>query len=910
MISIGKLVNAEQVVLYLLEAGTDAKVEYYTARGETPGRWTGRVAQHLGLDGEVTSEQLRSLLDGRDHRSGGDLMARRWSRQTVVAFDVTFSAPKSVSLLWAIGDEDTRAAVLRAHQAAVDAVGEYLQDHAGWGRRYDPQSEEVVPVRADLALPQFLHRTARPVTDALSGLRTVDPQLHTHIPIPNFVLRDDGTWGQLHSVALYRHAASAGAVGQAVMRDALVRDLGVQVGVGRNGTFEVVGISRAMRHEFSRRRRQVVAMDAAFGVESADGHRLAVLASREGKQEIAPGQDVFAKWRERGATVGLDREVIGGLLHRENTTERRLDATIRELVGERELTAEAATFTRRDVVRAVAAHAPLGFSLAELERTVDAVLADRDSVIELGELSDEAAAELPSSFDAYVAEDTRYSTPEMVAIEARMLATAEAGRLAGRGLAYERDVERAIAARPSLTGEQQTMIHAVCRRGEAVSLVEGSAGSGKTYALAACREALEAAGQRVTGAALSANAALKLSQEAGIPTTTLHSLLHRLQGAPESINTVIVIDEAAMVGSRQVAQLIECAARDQTKLVLVGDPHQLHAIDGGAAFRALGDRLGTVVMSENVRQVDEWQRHALTNLREGRVAEAVNTYVAHEAIRTGNKPFDVQVELLADYRQAVEQGRDVIMLTHRRDDVAMLNRRAHQQAEDRGQLEGPAISVGEHRLSDDGRLLERPRELRAGDRVLCLENDRTLGLTNGMRVQVINVDPKLHTVTLRTPDNREVSVDVRHYDALDHGYAMTVHKAQGLSVDVGLVLASGDEGREWTYTAMSRGREANHYYIPSEQAGPDEHGRKPHEETTEELAERLTRSWSRSEGADSTLDYEGIEEKQPRVRREPHVGATPCTPATPELTPSINYEPEPPDLSPDLSPSIGAPSPF
>ena len=141
---------------------TDAQIEYYASRDEAPGRWTGRAAEHLGLDGTVTHEQLRSLLNGRDPRVGADLMERRWARQSVVAYDVTFSAPKSVSLLWAVGDERTRVAVLRAHQAAVDAVCEYLQTHAGWGRRYDRESEETVPVRASLALPQFLHRTSRP----------------------------------------------------------------------------------------------------------------------------------------------------------------------------------------------------------------------------------------------------------------------------------------------------------------------------------------------------------------------------------------------------------------------------------------------------------------------------------------------------------------------------------------------------------------------------------------------------------------------------------------------------------------------------------------------------------------------------------------------------------------------------
>ena len=265
------------------------------------------------------------------------------------------------------------------------------------------------------------------------------------------------------------------------------------------------------------------------------------------------------------------------------------------------------------------------------------MLADRSNVVELGALNETAAQRLPSSFRAYMEEDRRYSTPEMVAIEERMLATARAGHLAGRGLASAADVDHAIASRPTLTGEQQTMIHAVCRRGAAVTLIEGSAGSGKTTALAACREALEASGHQVVGAALSANAAFKLSQEAGIETSTVHSLLHRLDRTPESPDTVLVIDEAAMVGSRQVARLVDHAARDGAKLVLVGDPHQLHAIDGGAAFRALGDQLGSVRMTENVRQADEWERRALADLREGRTAEAVSAYIAHDAVVTGKR---------------------------------------------------------------------------------------------------------------------------------------------------------------------------------------------------------------------------------------------------------------------------------
>ena len=855
MISVGKLLSADQLVRYLVEVKRDATVEYYAGRAESPGRWYGAVAEQLGLHGAVAGEQLRAVLDGRDPITGLDLAGRRWTRQSVAAFDVTFSAPKSVSLLWALGDEPTRAAVLRAQQAAVDAVCEYLQSHAGWGRRYDRELGETIPVRAQLLMPRFLHRTSRPVTDRARGSVTVDPQLHTHIPIPNWVLREDGTWGQLHAVPLYRHAASAGAMGQAVLRDALVCELGVEVTVAANGTFEIEGITKGMRQEFSRRTHQVRQMDTVQGVETWHGHKLAVLASREGKSATPEDHDLVGEWRERAARVGLDADKVASLSGREQRRGRFVDMTIGELLGERGLTAEAATFTRRDVVRAVATHSPLGARLADLENAVDTVLADRSHVVVLGELTEQAGESLPPSFHTRCEEDRRYSTPEMVAIEATMLATAQEGRLACRGAAESFDVDRAIEKRPSLTAEQQTMVRAICRDGQAVTMVEGSAGSGKTFALAACRDAFHESGFQVVGAALSARAARTLGAEAGIPTATVRSLLYQLEHGSQPRKMVIVIDEASMVGSRQVAQLVAYAERDQAKLVLVGDRHQLHPIDGGAAFRALGDRLGTVSLRQNVRQAGAWEREALHELREGRVERAVNMYLEHQAVQTpGMQEAEVRERLLADYRTAVERGRDAIMLAHRRADVAELNQRAHEQAAERGRLSGPVLAVG------DG-ISGPQREFRVGGTALCLENDHDLGLTNGTRVTVLGVNREAHTMAVRTPDDRAVLIDVHRYDALDHGYAMTAHKAQGHTADVCLVLARGDEGREWTYTAMSRGREQNRYYTV---AMPilNTRGKVRRQEKPKELAERLTRSWSRTDGADSTLDYERHEEER------------------------------------------------
>ena len=265
MISIGKLTSVEQAVRYLREAVAQQQLEYYTARGESPGRWSGPGAEVLGLRGEVTDTDFAAVLAGTHPRTGEEL-GKHWRRQTVVAFDVTVSAPKDVSILYALGDERTRSTILRIHGEGVQAAAEYLQANAGWARQYNPDVKTTEAVRAKLVMPEFVHRTARPVTDPSTGTVTVDPQLHTHITVPTWVQRPDGSWSQLHSEPLYQHAAAAGAIAQAEWRDRLVRELGISTVVDGKGCFSIVGITDAQRREFSRRSLQIDAAAAAYDV--------------------------------------------------------------------------------------------------------------------------------------------------------------------------------------------------------------------------------------------------------------------------------------------------------------------------------------------------------------------------------------------------------------------------------------------------------------------------------------------------------------------------------------------------------------------------------------------------------------------------------------------------------------------
>ncbi len=377
VISIGNVVSVKDGVRYFEEAVADSRVDYYAGRGEAPGVWRGEAAEDLGLRGRVGREDLVRVLEGRDPRTGEEFGTHYGTRKNV-AFDVTFSLPKSVSLLYVLGNEEVREAVIRAMDAGATAAHDYLQRHAGWGRVYDRVQHRLERVRARFVTASFVHRTARPVTR--DGVTTIDPQLHTHLLVSSFARRDGGTWGQLYSEPLYAHAAAAGAIGQAATRDALVRDLGVRVRTSPNGTFELEGFTAEQLADFSHRHRQALAAAAAAGTSSLSGTKVAVLDTRESKHEVEPDADLFAHWNRRAAAVGLDTEGVGDLLGLEQVRELRWFGvgTVQEVVGRGEggLTSQASVFTRRDLVRSLASHAPLGMRPEAIEGLADAILAE------------------------------------------------------------------------------------------------------------------------------------------------------------------------------------------------------------------------------------------------------------------------------------------------------------------------------------------------------------------------------------------------------------------------------------------------------------------------------------------------------------------------------------------------------
>jgi ATP-dependent exoDNAse (exonuclease V) alpha subunit len=265
---------------------------------------------------------------------------------------------------------------------------------------------------------------------------------------------------------------------------------------------------------------------------------------------------------------------------------------------------------------------------------------------------------------------------------------------------------------------------------------------------------------------------------------------------------VLVVDEASMVATRQLARLIEVTARARTKLVLVGDPAQLPEIDAGGLFAALAHGLPSVRLSGNVRQHEPWERDALAVLRDGDVLDALSRYHEHGRVHVGDTVADARERMVAEFLDARASGTDVLMLASTRADARALNKLARSRLEEDGDLHCDRMTV---------RARGGSVEFRVGDAVLVTVNDYRRGLYNGTRGTVAAADDR--AVTLRA-GGRQVTLPREWVaaGALQHGYALTCHRAQGVTVDVALLYASRSLSRESGYVGMSRGRIANHLF--------------------------------------------------------------------------------------------------
>ncbi len=443
-----------------------------------------------------------------------------------------------------------------------------------------------------------------------------------------------------------------------------------------------------------------------------------------------------------------------------------------------------ATFTRRDLAMFVHRHSD---GQAQYDDAMGAVRASPD-LIALGK--DGRGEE-------------RFTSRDMLDTERRLEAVADrlaSNRGDGVKAAVLKDHEDA-ASRSGLTlGAEQKVALQHITRGRGLSMVIGYAGTGKSAMLGVAHDAWTASGRTVWGMALSGIAAEKLEEGSRIPSRTIASMeLTWSKGRDlPSPGDVFVMDEAGMVGTRQMARVLAVAEQNQAQVVLVGDAEQLQAIEAGAVFRALVERHGAVEISAVRRQEQAWQRQATRWLATGRTGEAISAYAEKAMVRDAGTREKARTALITgwqqDRRAAPEKSR--IILTHTNAEVRLLNEAARSAVREAGGLGADTVV----------KATRGERTFAPGDRIMFLRNERSLEVKNGTLGQVRDLSPQ--RMTVRLDDGRSVAFDLKHYADIDHGYAATIHKAQGMTVDRTHVLATPGLDRHATYVALSRHRES------------------------------------------------------------------------------------------------------
>ncbi|MGX8013529.1 Ti-type conjugative transfer relaxase TraA [Mesorhizobium sp. ORM8.1] len=492
------------------------------------------------------------------------------------------------------------------------------------------------------------------------------------------------------------------------------------------------------------------------------------------------------------------------------------------------ITHQQSTFTRKDIAKFAHRHSD---GLDQF----DAVMGAISSAPDLVELGKDGRGE------------DRFTTRQMIETEQRLHHAAE--RMAGEGQYAVSDRDRATALAHArqrglvLSGEQSDALDHITD-GRGLGVVVGFAGTGKSAMLGVARQAWAAAGYEVRGAALSGIAAENLENGSGISARTIASMEHNWAQGRDLLTArdVLVIDEAGMVGTRQLERVLSHAADAGAKVVLVGDPQQLQAIEAGAAFRSIHERHGGVEIGQVRRQRQDWQRDATRDLATGRIGAAISAYDAQDMVHQAASRDEARSDLVErwDRDRQVHPEASRIILTHTNDEVRALNKAARERMRAAGDL-GADVQVAAERGA---------RDFASGDRVMFLRNERSLGVKNGTLGVVEEVS--IQRMTVQTDDGRSVRFDLKDYAHIDHGYAATVHKAQGMTIDRTHVLATPGMDVHGSYVSLSRHRDGMDLHYGSDDFA---------------TRDQLVRTLSRDRAKDMASDYDQIDPAQSYAER-------------------------------------------
>jgi Ti-type conjugative transfer relaxase TraA len=752
--------------------------DYYQQGVEPPGEWHGQGAAEFGLSGEVGKQDFYGLCAGYDLRSGAKLVHHAGTEKRRALWDFTFSAPKGASVWWATTDEKTRERISASHLRAVQRTLDYVEEKGLIGTRRGASGKEIDPCNK-LTWALYEHSTSR----------AQDAQLHTHAVLINVGFNPDGKTRTLDPAEAVRQKMLLGAMYRAELSHEFQREFGVAVERLPKGMFDIEGVPEELKAEHSTRRREIVEAMEAEGYEGAKAAATFVLTTREVKQH-RPRVELFREWAERGREHGLNEAEIIGRREFRQPTRDQMKETLPDVIVT--MTRDKAYFTEASLLKGLAVEAQYNGAGFAMCRDVGVEYLRKDAVY----LRTEKGQQL-------------YTTPEIDRLEKRMLAQV----IEGRDKQFPTLRRHDQVDMSQLSEEQRHAVEHLTEARGSVKVVSGMAGAGKTTTMRFAREIWESQGYKVRGVALAAVAAQALETEAGIKSEPIARLIQsfdspgRTVGPQLDSRTVLVVDEAGMVGTLQMARLVDEAGKAGARLALVGDAGQLQPIEHGAPFKVFGEIIGKSELTEIRRQREGWQREAVHDFAGGRAIEGLSKYQERGLLTVTEKKTDAMKRLVNDWSVNPAEYKDKVMIASTRATVGELNRLGQQFRMESGELGAESVQA-------DG------YDFHAGDRILFRQNDRRLGVLNGQRATVKEIDAESQTLIARMDAGDLRVISLERYDKIQLGYAFTTHSLQGDTREASYVLVGGSmQDRELSYVQMSRHRGEAHIYAATEEVG-------------------------------------------------------------------------------------------
>jgi conjugative relaxase-like TrwC/TraI family protein len=771
-------------------------VDYYLDPDEPAGRWWGSGRVVLGLGGEVEGEELRALLEGR-HPGTGAKLGRGFGASSARGFDATFSAPKSVSVLWALTpDAWVRAEVLAAHDTAVDAALGWLEQHGAVTRRGTNGVHQVDTNGIVAAL--FRQHTSR----------TVDPQLHTHAVIAAKVQDPTGKWLSLDARFLKGQQHTIGWIYDAALR----AELTTRLGVGwvwdekQDRPVDLAVIPDDLRTVFSERSAQVDAKLTELierWRQENDGEdpeqrtiseleRRAVVASRPGKTHGTEALTLHDEWVEQARAAGFDRAALDRH-HLESVDPTGTQSSDEVLILEamRRAQAESAAWLRADVARHLSILVP-----PDAGRSAGDVVAEIDR---LSGLAIEHCIPLGPDQNGPTRRDGR---PVSEPVTSRLFTTTEA---------LDQEIRLQLwagaSAAPSCRclDPQSATVEAITGHAPLVVIV-GPAGTGKTTTTARAVQALRGQRRPIVGLAPSGKAADVLATEAGMPADTVAGFLtrHRTGTSRWPAGTTVILDEAGMTATDDLARLVDLVRQHRWRLVAVGDPAQLAAVGRGGVFAHWCNTVPHIELATPRRFRQPWEAEASLLLRAGDRA-AAELYSANRRLRTAH-PAVLAHDVARIYRRHADAARTVAITTNTAETARAINTAIQRSTSTR--RSSPSVQLA------DG------TGTRVGDQVTTRRNDPTLCTTRGVQVRnrhtwTVTAVDQTGSVALAHPERGEVRLPARYVaEHVELGWAVTGYGNQGDTVDTAIAVLEPGTTRSHAYVAMTRGRHTNIALIP------------------------------------------------------------------------------------------------